>query len=120
MGNATESSKVVQGLRISFVADLAMIIAVVTLVFWVGRQAERLDGVAEATAENGKTIDQIKDQNTKISGQVLQMSSTASVSAVEQRISVAATRLEAQEQFTREMKSDIVTRLNRIEAKLDR
>jgi len=117
--NGVGSPKLLQGLRITMVADLAMITAMVTLVFWVGRQAERLDGVADASVKQSATIEQIKDQNTKISGQVLQMSSSSSLSALEVRVSKNEVKIEAQEQFNRELKSDVVTRLNRIEAKLD-
>lgn len=112
-------AKVLQGLRITVVADIAMILAVVTLVFWVGRQSERLDRLDKSSIEQRESVEQIKDQNTKISGQVLQMSSASSMAAVDQRLSVAETKIEAQESFQRELKSDMVTRLNRIESKLD-
>lgn len=118
-GNGGGSAKLLQGLRITVIADLAMITAMVTLVFWVGRQAERLDGVQRTTIEQTQSIDTIKDQNTKISGQVLQMTSAASMSAVSERVGRNEARIEAQEQFNRELKSDVVTRLNRIESKLD-
>lgn len=117
--NSNASPSVLQGLRITMIADLAMITAMVTLVFWVGRQAERLDGVIETTQRQTQSIEEIKDQNTTISGQVLQMTSSANMSAVESRVSKTEIRIEAQEQFNRDLKTDIVTRLNRIETKFD-
>lgn len=116
---SSNGPKLLQGLRITMIADLAMITAMVTLVFWVGRQAERLDGVIETSQRTTQSVELIKDQNTKISGQVLQMSSSASTTALEVRVTRNEARIEAQEQFNRELKSDVVTRLNRIEAKLD-
>jgi biopolymer transport protein ExbB/TolQ len=116
---STGGAKVLQGLRITVVADIAMILAVVTLIFWVGRQAERLDRLDKSNIEQRESVEQIKDQNTKISGQVLQMSSAASMAAVDQRLSIAETKITAQESFQRELKTDMVSRLSRIESKLD-
>lgn len=112
-------NRLLQGLRITVVADIAMIVAMVTLVFWVGRQAERIDTVQENVREQGESIEKVVDQTSKISGQMLQMSSASNVAEVTQRVSVAEARLEAQEAFARELKSDVVTRLTRIENKID-
>lgn len=118
-GSGASGPKLLQGLRITMIADLAMITAMVTLVFWVGRQAERLDGVIDTSNKQTQSIEQIKTQNTTISGQVLQMTSSSNLSALEMRVTKNEARLEAQEIFNRDLKSDVVTRLNRIESKLD-
>lgn len=112
-------AKLLQGIRINVVADLAMIVAVVTLVFWVGRQAERIDGVIKTNIEQTAAIANVQETTTKISGQVLQMSSAANVSLVEQRLVAAEVQIKANTEFNRELKQDMVTRLNRIEQKLD-
>lgn len=119
-GNGNGNVKqLLQGIRINVVADLAMIVAVVTLVFWVGRQAERIESVIVTNNEQTQAIADVQQTTTKMSGQMLQMTSASNMSAVEQRLSVAETRLDSQETFQRELKQDMVTRLNRIESKID-
>lgn len=118
-GSNGNGTKLLQGLRITVVADIAMIVAMVTLVFWVGRQAERVDTMSNKVEGQGHSIEEIKDQNNKISGQMLQMSSASNVAEVVQRVSVTEARLKAQEEFARDLKSDLVTRLSRIENKID-
>ena len=108
-----------KALQFSVFTDFAMLAAMVTMCVWVGRQAERIDAGVKSDQQQAAAFEELQKQVTTVSGQVLQMTSASNMAVAEQRLSVAETKIEAQEQFTREMKSDIVTRLNRIETKLD-
>lgn len=112
IGNSTLS-------KISLGADFTMIAAMATLVFWVGGQAEKQEQTRDEVEKQREQIADLTVSTTRVSGQMLQMAGSSNVAAVEQRVAVVETKVDSQEQFAKEMKSDLVTRLSRIENKID-
>lgn len=106
--------------KVTFGADLAMIAAMVSLCVWVGRQAEKIDTLGTTDREQTEAIRHVTQTTDKMSGQVLQMATQANeLAEVRRKVSVQEAKIEAQESFNRELKQDMVMRLQRIETKLD-
>ena len=86
-------------ITMSVVVDLAMIVALATLSFWVGRQADRIDTMST----------QLKDVQ-------------ATVSANDSKIDVAALkeRTNAQNLAMIDLKDTLIRRLDRMESKIDK
>jgi len=105
--------------KIAVVADISMVIAVIGLIFWTGRQAERLDTVILNQNALSAITQRLDGQVSTISGQMLQMTSAASMAAAEGKLGVLDSRVTTNERIASEFKGDITARLTRIETKLD-
>ena len=105
--------------KFSIGVDFSVLAAVASLVFWVGGQSEEQEQTKIEVQKLVLKTDELSKESTRASGQLMQMAGTDSVASVVNRVAVVETKVDAQEEFTREMKNDLVNRLTRIENKID-
>jgi hypothetical protein len=100
--------------------DLGILTALGGLFFWAGQQSERIQKQDERQLAQGQTLEQLQNATAQVSGQVLQMATTTNVSALEARTQVLEVKQSTNESLLRDLKSDMVDRLRRIENKIDK
>lgn len=105
--------------KLAVALDASMIVTLVGLVFWFGQQSAKWDKVAVQSDAQATTLENVQNTATQISGQVLQMATTTNLAHAEGRIQVLETRATGTDQLIRDMRSDMVDRLRRIENKID-
>lgn len=108
----------VQKIQVGLLVTIAL--ALVPYIFGYGRNAEKIDTVAAVQKTQGDQLRDVQAVTSRVSGQVLQMATTGNVSALEARIQILEAKQATSEQLLRELRQDMVDRLRRIEAKLDR
>lgn len=97
--------------RITLAVDIGILLAMISSAFWFGRQAERIDKVAEVQAKQGQAIEALGKAINEVTGQVL--------TAAEGRIAVVEAKGASTETLVRDLKTDMTDRLRRIEDKID-
>lgn len=108
----------VQKIQVGLLITIAL--ALIPYVFGFGRSAEKIDTLAVVQKAQGEQLRDVQVVTSRVSGQVLQMATTGNVSALEARIQVLESKQATSEQLLRELRQDMVDRLRRIEAKLDK
>jgi hypothetical protein len=93
-------------MRLSIVVDAGMIIGLVTLIYWVGSQAQQVKNLSQNMAT--------------MQGQVLQLSATQNRDDSVARLRVLEVENINTKKAIEDMRSDLVARLTRIENKQDR
>lgn len=86
---------------IPLVVDVGMIIALVTLTFWIGREAEKVDSVITIQGIMQRQLDEVRHSSTSV------------------ELAAERAHNDAQDKEMAAMKVDLVARLVRIENKLD-
>lgn len=111
-------TRIVEKVQVGLLITIAF--AVVPYIFGAGRGSEKLDTVATIQKAQGEQLLNVQAVTSRVSGQVLQMATTGNVSALEARIQVLESKQATSEQLIRELRTDMVDRLRRIEGKLDK
>lgn len=89
--------------RISLALDIGALISIASLAFWTGRQAQRIDEMAEGQKERDANVAQVQ----------------ATVNNTAARVDVVEVKAESTTTLVRDMKADVGAQLRRIEDKLD-
>lgn len=89
--------------RVSLAMDITSLLALISLVFWVGKQSQRIDELSIKQEKQGETIEQ----------------TGKAVNTTAARIDVVETKSESTTVVVRDLKEDVMDKLRRIEDKLD-
>jgi hypothetical protein len=101
--------------RISLAIEGSLLLAMVSLVFWVGQQAQILKDLVQSRNRTEVKIESVNEKVTHLSGQILQASSAAAVSNVEARTQVLEARMDAADQSMKDIRDDLKQRFDRLE-----
>lgn len=110
-----ERRRTTQIQRVSLAFEGATLIALVTVIFWVGRQAQVLEELVSSRSRSEVKIETVNDKLTVLSGQVLQSSSVAAVAGLDARTKVLEARMDSGEQAARELRQELNIRFDRLE-----
>lgn len=91
--------------RIPLIIDAAMVLALLSLSYWVGTEANKVDNMS-------RDMQVVQTQITVLN--------TTTSSALNSQIVALQVRADGQERLTDQWRSDVRSRLDRIERKLDK